>query len=159
MTEGDAFLVYLGIYGFERARDSAGDEMKTDVRKIWDEITISAQDEQVVMVMEPKPEEDNSLFSALLRPRRLKAAFLYNRDVSSSGWTYWHDMGRRYVDDVMEGRVETRTALATTEDEAFSALEDMAEDGVDVVFTTSPLFLSSAIRQSVRHTGMKILNC
>ena len=95
----------------------------------------------------------------MLRPRRLKAAFLYNRDVSSSGWTYWHDMGRRYVDDVMEGRVETRTALATTEDEAFSALEDMAEDGVDVVFTTSPLFLSSAIRQSVRHAGMKILNC
>ena len=159
LTEGDAFLVYLRIYGFKHACEASGEALEEEVRRIWDEIVMSAQEERVVLLMEPKANDESGLLSLFRRPRRLKAAFLYNRPVEQSGWSYWHELGRQYVDTVMEGRVETSFLVAQTDDEAREALTRLAEDGTDVVFTTSPQFLSAAIRASVGHEDMKILNC
>ena len=36
---------------------------------------------------------------------------------------------------------------------------DVVADGVNIVFTTSPVFLNAAIKASVQHPGMKVLNC
>ena len=160
LTEGDAFEVFLRIYGFKHACEATGDALMEDVRRIWDEIVMSAQEERVVLLMEPKASsEEGSIFSLFRRPRRLRAAFLYNRPVAGSGWTFWHEMGRQYVDTVMDGRVETRCEVAQTDDEASEALSAMAEDGADVIFTTSPQFLNAAIRASVGREELKILNC
>ncbi len=157
ITDGDAFLVFLRVYGFAHACDVSGDALREDIRKIWDEITISAQDERVVMLMNPTAPEDPSFLSALLRPKKLTAAFLYSRTPSESGWTYWHEMGRAHVDTVLEGRVETSTRVAT--EDAEQAMRELAEGGADVIFTTSPLFLSAAIKTSVDYPDTKVLNC
>ncbi len=159
ITDGDAFLVFLRIYGFAHAGEVTGDQRREDVRKIWDEIRISAQEEQVVLLMEPTASESPSFFSTLLRQKTLKAAFLYSRQPAESGWTYWHEMGRSYVDEVLEGQVETLTREAGSDGAAEQALDELAEAGVDVVFTTSPVFLNAAIKASVAHPGMKVLNC
>ncbi len=159
ITEGDAFEVYLRIYGFAHACEVAGDQLRDDVRRIWDEIVVASQEERVVLLMEPRANEDKSIRTLLLGPRKVKAGFLYNLPPEDSGWSYWHEMGRQYVDTVMEGSVETRTMVAADDQQTHDALDAMAEAGVDVVFTTSPVFLSAAIRESVEHSGMKILNC
>ena len=67
ITDGDAFLVFLRIYGFTHAGEVSGDQLREDVRKIWDEIRISAQEERVVLLMEPTASENTSFFSTLLR--------------------------------------------------------------------------------------------
>ena len=69
ITDGDAFLVFLRIYGFAHAGEVSGEQLREDVQKIWDEIRISAQDERVVLLMEPTASENNSFFSTLLRQK------------------------------------------------------------------------------------------
>lgn len=159
ITDGDAFLIFLRIYGFSHAGEVSGDQLREDVRKIWDEIRISAQDERVVLLMEPTAAENTSFFSTLLRQKKLTAAFLYSRKPAESGWTYWHEMGRNYVNEVLEGQVDTLTREANNEAAAEQALDELAEAGTDVVFTTSPVFLNAAIKASVAHPDMKVLNC
>ena len=159
ITDGDAFLIFLRIYGFAHAGEVSGDQLREDVRKIWDEIRISAQEERVVLLMEPTASENASFLSTLLRQKKITAAFLYSRQPSESGWTYWHEMGRSHVNEVLEGQVDTLVREANSENAAEDALGELAEAGADVVFTTSPVFLNAAIKASVQHPGMKVLNC
>ena len=159
ITDGDAFLIFLRIYGFAHAGEVSGDQLREDVRKIWDEIRISAQEERVVLLMEPTASENASFLSTLLRQKKITAAFLYSRQPSESGWTYWHEMGRSHVNEVLEGQVDTLVREANSESAAEDALGELAEAGTDVVFTTSPVFLNAAIKASVQHPGMKVLNC
>ena len=159
ITDGDAFLIFLRIYGFAHAGEVSGDQLREDVRKIWDEIRISAQEERVVLLMEPTASENASFLSTLLRQKKITAAFLYSRQPSESGWTYWHEMGRSHVNEVLEGQVDTLVREANSESAAEDALGELAEAGADVVFTTSPVFLNAAIKASVQHPGMKVLNC
>ena len=159
ITDGDAFLIFLRVYGFAHAGEATGDQLREDVRKIWDEIRISAQDERVVLLMEPTAAENTSFFSTLLRQKKLTAAFLYNHEPAESGWSYWHEMGRNYVEEVLEGQVDTITREAHSEAGAEKALDELAQAGTDVVFTTSPVFLNAAIKASVAHPNMKVLNC
>ena len=159
ITDGDAFLIFLRIYGFAHAGEVSGDQLREDVRKLWDEIRISAQEERVVLLMEPTASENASFLSTLLRQKKITAAFLYSRQPSESGWTYWHEMGRSHVNEVLEGQVDTLVREANSESAAEDALGELAEAGTDVVFTTSPVFLNAAIKASVQHPGMKVLNC
>lgn len=159
ITDGDAFLIFLRIYGFAHAGEATGDELREDVKRIWDEIRISAQEERVVLLMEPTATENASILSTLLRPKKITAAFLYSRLPAESGWTYWHEMGRAHVDAVLEGQVETLVREARDEATAEQVLDELAHGGADVVFTTSPVFLNAAIKTSVEHPATKILNC
>ena len=159
ITDGDAFLIFLSIYGFAHAGEVTGEQLRRDVEKIWDEIRNSAQEERVVMLMEPTADDSPSLLTSLLGPKKLTAAFLYSRMPAESGWTYWHEMGRAHVDAMLEGRVDTVALEARTGEAAEQVLKELAEAGTDVVFTTSPLFLNAAIKASVAHPEMKILNC
>ena len=159
ITDGDAFLVYLRIYGFDHAGQVTGDELRAEVQKIWDEIRVSAQKERVVLLMEPSAPNSGSFLSTLLHPKKISAAFLYTIDPSRSGWTYWHEMGRAHVDAVLEGQVNTMTRVAGSEEEAEQALSELAKQGTEVVFTTSPVFLNAALKASVAHSDMKVLNC
>ena len=159
ITEGDAFLVFLRIYGFSHADEVSGSELRADLNKIWEEIRINAQEERIVLLMEPTASENASFFSNLLRPKRLTAAFLYNRLPTESAWTYWHEMGRAHVDAVLDGQVDTLFRVANTEEEAEQSLNELADAGTDIVFTTSPVFLNAAIKTSLAHPDTKILNC
>lgn len=160
ITTGDAFLVFLEIYGYQYACDAFGDALSEDVKKIWDEFRVSAQDERIVLLMEPTAEADTpGFFSSLLGAKMLRAAFLYNRSPSESGWTYWHEIGRCHVDAVLDGRVETITREAQGDEMIEQAFHDLIAEGSDVIFTTSPVFLSAAIKASVENPNVKILNC
>ena len=159
ITTGDAFLIYLEIYGYVYACESFGDTIQENIRKIWDEFKVRAQNESVVLLMEPTAAEEATGFLASLRaPKRLNAAFLYNRSPSESGWTYWHEMGRCHVDATLEGRVTTISRESSVED-ADQTIDELVKDGADVVFTTSPVFLNAAIKASVAHPDVRFLNC
>ena len=159
ITTGDAFLIYLEIYGYVHACEAFGDTAQENVRKIWDEFKVRAQNESVVLLMEPTAAEEATGFLASLRtPKRLNAAIHYNRSPSESGWTYWHEMGRCHVDATLEGRVTTTSRESSAED-AEQTIDELVKDGADVVFTTSPVFLNAAIKASVAHPGVRFLNC
>lgn len=160
ITDGDAFLIYLEIYGYVYACEAFGAALQENVRKIWDEFKVRAQNESVVLLMEPTAAEEATGFLASFRtPKTLNAAFLYNRSPSESGWTYWHEMGRCHVDATLEGRVTTTSREVADDDQAEEIIDDLVKNGADVVFTTSPVFLNSSIKASVTHPDVRFLNC
>ena len=62
--------------------------------------------------------------------------------------------------DAFHGRVRTKAYdnISDTED-AVAAIEQAIADGNEMIFTTSPEFLSASLRVAVNHPEIKILNC
>ena len=42
------------------------------------------------------------------RRQKVRCAFLYNRSPQDSGWSYWHELGSKALEDTFGSRVETR---------------------------------------------------
>jgi len=76
--------------------------------------------------------------------KQIKAAFVYVSPIGDAGWTYSHDLGRQYIEKVYG--VETAFADNVAEggdDER--VIREFAEQGYDVIFTTSFGFMDATI--------------
>ena len=89
----------------------------------------------------------------------MRCAFLYNRSPQDSGWSYWHELGRKALEDTFGSRVETVCRECVAQEDAQEVIERFIEDGYDVIFAASPVFLDACIRQCAIHPNAKILNC
>ncbi len=70
-------------------------------------------------------------------PRKIKAAWVYVGPIGDAGWTYAHDLGRKYVEQNVPG-VETAYVESVPEGaDAERVFRDFAEKGYDVIFGTS----------------------
>lgn len=76
-----------------------------------------------------------------------------------SGWSYWHELGRKALEDTFGSRVETVCSENVSQADAESVIEQFIADGYDVIFAASPVFLDACIRQCAAHPNAKILNC
>ncbi len=160
LTDGDAFLIYLDVFGYARAKNRLESGLISDVRSLSDEFRTQASDEPVALLMEPVAKPAGLLASVLHpEPQRLRAAFVHARSAHSSGWIYAHELGRGQVDEKLGDRVETVKCENVTADETESTIERLIDDGFQVVFTTSPTMLQPAARAAVRHPEARILNC
>ncbi len=69
--------------------------------------------------------------------KKLKAAWVYVGPIGDAGWTYAHDLGRKYVEKVMPD-VETTYVESVPEGaDAERVFREFAEKGYDVIFGTS----------------------
>ena len=92
-------------------------------------------------------------------PQKVRCAFLYNRNPEASSWTYWHELGRKALEETFGKRVETVARADIAPEQAGAVIDELVRAGYDIVFATSPVFLDACIRQSVAHPEAKILNC
>ena len=53
MTPGDAFLVYLKIFGFHQAVESLPSEVSRHVARIWDEFVVARDGGKVAYLEDP----------------------------------------------------------------------------------------------------------
>lgn len=159
LTPSDAMLAYIGVYGYNTFAADVESEMRTKLLKIWKEVLVMTEREGVALSMEPAAAPRISL-NKLFTPERLKTAFLYEKNASSSAWTYAHEMGRGELDDSFDGRVTTRVYdnIRVGEDDD-ETLERAISEGAQVVFTTTPKLMPASLRAAVHHPEVKILNC
>ncbi|MCC8141426.1 MAG: BMP family ABC transporter substrate-binding protein [Lachnospiraceae bacterium] len=167
-TTGDAFLIYLKVYGYETVRQDSVTDFKVNLKKIWAEIEINQPDmeteEKLAMKLDPTPDAKKNPITQILPGSSTdktvtKIAFIYYRNKEISGMTYSHELGRLYVEDVFRGRVHTTCYDNVTGETVGAVLEQAIEDGNTIIFTTSPLFLSASIKAAADHPEVKILNC
>ena len=86
------------------------DEVKENLEKVWDEIVLSAQKKNMTIVPKLEPvESKKKLFSITTVPKKLKIAFVYDKEPENSVWIYSHDLGRMGVEGKFKDRVETHT--------------------------------------------------
>ena len=157
---GDAFLVYLDVFGYADSIGKTPADFAKDIGKVWPEFVVAAANKPAALLNQPGEKQQTFLSSMLHRPPQvLRCAFLYNRSPQSSAWTYWHELGRKALEKEFGGRVETTFRENVKQKQAEAVIDSLAGEGYHVIFATSPVFLDACIRQSVAHPDVKILNC
>ena len=169
LTVGDALLVYLSVYRYTDACDATPAQIKANLSKMWDEITVLTKDQAVEVVLEPqteaasplaKPLSGLSKLNSFTRPSELRVTFIHEYNEAVSAWVRAHEKGR----DALANTFGDRVILSSRENvdpevDAEQVLEEVAHDGADVVFTTSVRMHTACLKVAAQHPKTKFLNC
>ncbi|MDE6635456.1 MAG: BMP family ABC transporter substrate-binding protein [Lachnospiraceae bacterium] len=163
LTFGDAFLIYLDIYGYEELQSKSSIEIQQDIIRIWSDFVFYPQKPEVKLIMNAElAAEKKPLVRRILpqNPEPLKIAFIHEKTVETSSWTYGHDLGRSHLEQALYGRIVTNSyCQADSLKEEVACFEQAVEDGNTVIFSTSPKLLDTSIKYAIRYPKLKILNC
>ena len=155
----EALLLWLEVHTFGELGSMSGSELKKALGKLWDNVEALANEAPVVRT-EPSPETSGSILSKIISPDDVKVAFIHQRTPASSPWTLAHENGRKYLEEVMGRKVETMSYCnANTPEETERMMIDAAENGADIIFTTTPQMIAPSLKVSVKYPKVKVLNC
>lgn len=165
LTVSDAFLIYIEIYGYEQVQNETEHEMLQALQKMWPEITLADKGNQVELIQNPEETKSSSILGRLispgtLTPENLKIAFIYTKTTETSSWAYSHELGRMYIEQAYEGKIETMAFdKADTDAEVENAIEQAIAAGCNLIFTTATQMVNQSVRSAVLHPKVKIYNC
>lgn len=161
LTAGDAVVSYLSIYGYQNAKEKSKAEISKDVTKLWYEFQMLDKDDEVKILLNPTPEsQKTSLTKKLFSGNGVtKVAFIHDRSIANSSWTYAHELGRKYVQEVFGDEIETVCVERVDGDRAEDVIEAAAEAGNKIIFTTSPKLCQASLKVAIDHPECHILNC
>ncbi len=161
ITTGDAFLEYITVYGMPTSIDETllRTRLSGFVMELEQISGNKSPDIQTVPV-----DNSESIITALttmVKPKKtLKVAFVYAKDANSSSWTFSQEMGRNHVNNVFGDAISTSYVDNVPESlEAYDSMKQLAEEGNDVVFVTSPAFINATLKAALEYPETKFLNC
>ena len=163
ITTGDAFLHYLDIYGYEQ--DLVNSQIVRQLKAMWTELENLSNPGELDLTQSERYEPKSVGFLSELNPfgasrKHLKVAFIHAGSMNRSEWVYQHELGRNHVDSKLEGRISTQSFFDVPEDErAYDTIKEVAEQGFDVIFTTSPTFIFSTLKAALEYKRTIFLNC
>lgn len=163
ITPGDAFLTYLEIYGYEDLPGKSYQELRSEIPAIWKDLEIYPAKRSVELVTTPEQtDKEKPLVTKILPlPKSpVKIAFIHDRSPEDSSWTYGHELGRHYLDDVLAGHIVTSAYITSGDpEEGRDTINKAIEDGNTIVFTTSPKLLNASVKAALKYPNTRILNC
>ena len=108
MPACDALLIYLEVFGYEDSVEKTPAEFGQEIERIWSEFVVAAANKPAALLSQPTEAKPGFLQSVWHKPpQTVRCAFLYNRSPQDSGWSYWHELGRKALEDTFGSRVET----------------------------------------------------
>ena len=165
VTAGDAFLVYLRVYGRKELPFRSNDDLKNEIDRIWREFMTQVQDQSVKLLLEPTEQPSVPLIKRIsflngTSNRTLKVGFIYGKTPKTSAWTYAHELGRLYLEEVFGDQSQTKSYYhAEYQFSPMDVLEQAISDGNQIIFTTIPYLSAASLKAAVAHPEVKILNC
>ncbi len=163
ITSGDALCLYLSIFGYSESLEKSQADIRLDITRLWNEFVNYNNGALMTLVLNPTPESQKSSLSlSKLIPigsSALKIAFIHDRRAEISGWTYSHELGRKYVEDSFGDKIAVSVTEMVDEEKADDAFENAITAGNKVIFATSPKLMPAALRAAAAHPETVILNC
>jgi basic membrane protein A len=161
ITTGDAFVEYITVYGMPDNID--GDVLKSRLNGFFLELEqmTGNKNAEIQTIPEDSGESLITTLTTFVRPKKtLKVAFVYAKDIQSSSWTYSQEMGRHHVNNVFGENISTSFVDHIPETpEAYDTLTQLAGEGYDVVFVTSPAMINATLKAALEFPNTKFLNC
>ena len=160
LTEGDAFLVYIEVYGYDNVKGQTEREMYRALMRIWEEIQLANRGNKIELIQDPQEVEEDKK-PAILKwflpqeeiPSGLKVGFIYGRTAETSRWIYGHELGRMYLEQAFPGKLTTMVVdQADTEEAVAEAIEKEAKAGCTIIFTITSRMLGQS-RSEERRVG------
>ena len=158
----EALLLWLEVYTFEDLGKMTSAQLKKALGGMWEDLKTLHQDNPVQVNTDPVlPEEKARLLSWLLPGRdHIHVAFIHQLSPQTSAWTKGHDDGRKYMEEIMAGKVVVHSYFDANSPEAADALLEQAiADGAELVFTTTPRLNRATLKAAVQHPKIKFFNC
>lgn len=165
VTAGDAFLVYLRVYGCKELPFRSNYDLKNEIDRIWREFQTQTHDRSMKLMLEPTEQPSVPLIKRIsflngTTSRTLKVGFIYGKTPKTSAWTYAHELGRLHLEEVFGEQIQTKTYYhAEYQFSPMDVLEDAIRDGNQIIFTTIPYLSAASLKAAVAHPEVKILNC
>ncbi|MCR4717157.1 MAG: BMP family ABC transporter substrate-binding protein [Lachnospiraceae bacterium] len=164
INSGDAFIPVLSIYGYDKVKEMTPSSMKEALGKIWNELVLQTEDDQVDILMDPAADKDNAgkkLLHYLLpwNDKQYKVVFVYDKEPGSSDWIYSHELGRIYVEELFGDELITDKLVINDLSKAEQMLTAEVLSGADIIFTVTPKLLDASLKVAVEYPDVKILNC
>ena len=157
-TTGDAFLAFIQIYGYDSLWWKSESQIRKDLVKAWGEIALQQESSMIEIRTEPDT-SGKGLLHRVIGVTGKKAAFLYNEEPVSANWSYYHELGRKHVQNVFSGKISTEACVLKADEKIGSVLDTLIEDGVNVIFITFPHMFPEIIRTAIEHPEIDILSC
>lgn len=161
LKPGVAFLHFLEIFGFEQIRGLSSLELRRRINQIRKEFNVIGNVNPSSYILDPTEVSRKVALTKkipLTGTQVLHIAFLFPRDPRGSGWSYNHELGRRYLEDTF-GEAITTVSYTCDVDEAETIIEQAIAEGCRMIFTTSPVYHAVSMRMAVAHPEVIILNC
>lgn len=164
LTAGDALLVYLSFYRYADACETSPAQLRENLSNLWEEVTVLTEDDAVELSLEPEESHEHTLFSRLSsfvpHGGELNVVFLHEHSADNSAWVASHERARAVLENTFPERlhITCRDCISPTVD-AEQVIEQVVQDGADVVFTTSVGMLPACLRAAAQYPHAKILNC
>ncbi len=161
-TPSDALVVFLWYYSFDDAWNMTEEDLTKAILGLQNDLNALNERKPISLSTQPAEPGKEGFFSRLVAksPKKLKIAFIHERDASSSDWTRAHEIGRKHVVDLFGDQIETSAyfhAVSGAEGEAL--IEKAIADGNNVIFTTTPPLIGATLRTAARHPEISMLNC
>lgn len=166
ITDSDALLVYLEIYGYDQIKVETNQEIYQSLQKIWKEVTLVGKGRPVELIQNPENTKTSLLNRLIPLPatglayESLKIAFIYTKTTDTSSWAYAHELGRMYIEQAYEGKIKTIAIdKANTDKEVESAIEGAIASGCNLIFTTASQMVHQSVRSAILHPKVRFYNC
>lgn len=159
LTIGDAFLLFLQIYGYDKENFLVWSELREKLSRLRNEFKTQDQDESYSLVMAAQSEKPSFFSKFLHQQQKMNVAFVHNRSPKESGWTYWHQLGQNHIESVFGDKVNTRTVSNVPPENCEDMIEYLISKDYNIIFTTSPVLLDGAVKAAYNHPEVKVLNC
>ena len=162
LTGGDAILVFIDIYGYDAFKHFTPTEMKEKIDLLWDEFLIESNGREIQLQMEPAKTGRKKLMDYFISsaPKKIMAAFIFDKNPEESEWLYGHELGRLYLEEHCSDKITTvKVHNLNSEEEVITAMEDLILMGVNIIFTTSSRQVGASLKVAVNHPDVIILNC
>jgi basic membrane protein A len=92
-------------------------------------------------------------------PERIKAAWIYVGPVGDFGWSYMHDIGRRFVQELFKDWLETTYVENVPEEKLLEVIDRLVAEGYNVIFTTSFEFMDKTIEAAKKYPHVMFFHC
>ena len=112
-TVGDAFFVYLHIFGYTSFKEKSASEIKKEIGKIWEELKLQQEEQAIDLKLSPEENRKITFIEKMLidEQKVIKVAFVHDKTPEESGWTYGHELGKLHVEKVFEGRIIAESTI------------------------------------------------
>lgn len=162
LTSGDAFLIFIDIYGYNQVKNLTESEMKEKINLLWDEFLIESKGREIKLAMEPAKKGRKKIMDYFLSPssKKVMVAFIFDKNPDESDWLYGHELGRIYVAENCSDRIKTvKVHNLHSEEDVITAMEDLILMGCRIMFTTSSEQVKASLKVAVNHPEVIIMNC
>ena len=161
LDRDEALLRYLKIYGYAHLSSRTPAQLEQDMKAVQAEMNAGLNRPDPNLHMEPERVQSQSGFSWRFwdsKPKGLKIAFLHDKSDETSWWTEAHEKGRIYAQEQFGDQVET-VSFFNMLGCADEKIEQLAQDGYKLIFTTTPRLLDATLRAAAKYPNVKFLNC